>query len=157
MRAPSPVLRYFAASRAVSVETDDAVAEFGGDIRRLRPTVRIDGVDGMDETTWEGVTLTISRAIIALDSLLGQWPMTTLDPDTITRDPAVLKDIGRWFGGRLALNAAVARDGAAAVGDVVGLKRAARASMVVHAFLPSYTICLTPYSRQSRRHIFFGG
>ncbi len=107
------------------VATDGAVARFGRDIRRLRPNLLIDGVDGMDETTWEGATLTIGRAIIELDSLRGRCPMTTVDPDTITRDPAVLKDIGRRFGGRLALNAAVARGGAMAVGDAVGLERAA--------------------------------
>jgi hypothetical protein len=50
--------------------------------------------------------------------------MTTVDPDTITRDPAVLKDIGRRFGGRLGLNAAVARGGEIAAGDVVRLERA---------------------------------
>ena len=28
--------------------------------------------------------------------------MTTVDPDTLERDPEVLRDIGRRFGGRLA-------------------------------------------------------
>lgn len=106
------------------VATDGAVARFGRDIRRLRPNLLIDGVDGMDETTWEGAELMIGNAIIELDSLRGRCPMTTVDPDTITRDPAVLKDIGRRFGGRLALNAAVARGGDIAVGDAVKLERA---------------------------------
>ena len=107
------------------VATDGAVARFGRDIRRLRPNLLINGVDGMDETTWEGAELMIGNAIVELDSLRGRCPMTTVDPDTITRDPAVLKDIGRRFGGRLALNAAVARGGEIAVGDVVRLERAA--------------------------------
>jgi uncharacterized protein YcbX len=106
------------------VATDGAVAQFGRDIRRLRPNLLIDGVEGMDETTWEGAELSIGDAIIELDSLRGRCPMTTVDPDTITRDPAVLKDIGRRFGGRLALNAAVARGGDIAVGDAVRLERA---------------------------------
>ncbi len=106
------------------VATDGAVARFGRDIRRLRPNLLINGVAGMDETLWEGATLTIGRALIALDSLRGRCPMTTVDPDTITRDPAVLKDIGRRFGGRLALNAAVAREGQIVVGDDVRLARA---------------------------------
>jgi len=105
------------------VATDGAVAQFGRDVRRLRPNLLIDGVDGMDETTWEGTALRIGDAIIELDSLRGRCPMTTVDPDTITRDPEVLKDIGRRFGGRLALNAAVARGGEIAVGDVVRLER----------------------------------
>ena len=78
----------------------------------------------MDETTWEGAELMIGNAIIEIDSLRGRCPMTTEDPDTITRDPAVLQDIGRRFGGRLALNAAVARGGHIAVGDPVRLERA---------------------------------
>lgn len=106
------------------VATDGAVAAFGRDIRRLRPNLLISGVDGMDETTWEGSELVIGAAIIELDSLRGRCPMTTVDPDTITRDPAVLKDIGRRFGGRLALNAAVGRGGEIVVGNPVTLHRA---------------------------------
>lgn len=106
------------------VATDGAVEMFGRDIRRLRPNLLINGVAGLGETAWEGAELIIGRAIIELDSLRGRCPMTTVDPDTITRDPEVLKDIGRRFGGRLALNAAVARGGDVAVGDVVRLERA---------------------------------
>lgn len=45
--------------------------------------------------------------------------MTIVDPDTLRRDPEVLRDIGRRFGGRLALNADVA--GTIRVGDPVRL------------------------------------
>lgn len=33
------------------VATDGAITSFGGDVRRLRPNIVIDGVDGMDEIT----------------------------------------------------------------------------------------------------------
>jgi uncharacterized protein len=105
------------------VATDGAVATFGRDVRRLRPNLLIAGVSGMDETRWEGARLMIGQAIIGLDSLRGRCPMTTVDPDTITRDPEVLRDIGRRFGGKLALNAAVVRGGEIAVGDAVQLER----------------------------------
>ena len=49
--------------------------------------------------------------------------MTTIDPDTLERDPEVLKDIGRRFGGRLALDADVARGGTVRMGDDVVLDR----------------------------------
>jgi uncharacterized protein len=49
--------------------------------------------------------------------------MTTVDPDTLERDPEVLRDIGRRFRGRLALNAEVARAGTIAIGDPVTLVR----------------------------------
>lgn len=103
------------------VATDGAVNEFGRDIRRLRPNLLISGVTGMDETTWEDATLTIGNATVYLDSLRARCPMTTVDPDRITRDPNVLKDIGRRFGGKLALNADVVRGGEITVGDVVRL------------------------------------
>ena len=103
------------------VATDGAVAAFGRDIRRLRPNILIGGVEGMDETTWEGAALHIGKAVIRLDSLRGRCPMTTVDPDTLERDPEVLRDIGRRFGGRLALNAEVVRPGVVRVGDPVTL------------------------------------
>jgi len=77
------------------------VAEFGRDIRRLRPNILIGGV------------------VIRLDSLRPRCPMTTVDPETLARDPEVLRDIGRRFGGRLALNAEVVRPGSVDVGDPV--------------------------------------
>lgn len=46
----------------------------------------------------------------------------TVDPDTLVVDPEVLRDIGRRFGGRLALNAEVLRPGEVAVGGEVMLK-----------------------------------
>lgn len=103
------------------VATDGAVKEFGRDVRRLRPNILIGGVDGMAERDWEGMHLHVGSAIIELDSLRGRCPMTTVDPDLITRDPEVLRDIGRRFGGKLALNASVLSAGVVSVGDTVRL------------------------------------
>ncbi len=110
------------------VATDGAVEAFGRDVRRLRPNILIGGVEGMDETTWPGASLRIGDAVVRLDSLRGRCPMTTVDPDTLVRDPEVLRDIGRRFGGRLALNAEVTRDGTIRVGDAVTLVHADRPS-----------------------------
>ena len=103
------------------VATDGAVAAFGRDVRRLRPNIVIGGVDGMAESEWPGAELHIGDAVIKIASRRGRCPMTTVDPDTLHRDPEVLLDIGRRFGGRLALNAEVMRGGRIAVGDVVRL------------------------------------
>ena len=110
------------------VATDGAVAAFGRDVRRLRPNILIGGVGGMDEATWPGAELRIGDAIVRLDSRRGRCPMTTVDPDTLVRDPGVLRDIGRRFGGRLALNAEVMRGGPIRVGDPVTLARVAEAA-----------------------------
>ena len=103
------------------VATDGAVAAFGRDVRRLRPNIVIGGVEGLAEREWEGAELHIGDAVIWLDSLRGRCPMTTVDPDTLERDPEVLKDIGRRFRGRIALNADVIRPGVVNVGDPVRL------------------------------------
>jgi len=75
----------------------------------------------MGETHWPGGELRIRDVIIRLDSLRARCPMTTVDPDTLKRDPEVLRDIARRFGGRLALNAEVIRGGEISVGDTVVL------------------------------------
>jgi uncharacterized protein YcbX len=103
------------------VATDGAVASFGRDVRRLRPNLLIGGVEGMAETSWEGCELHIGEAIVRLDSLRGRCPMTTVDPDTLEVDPEVLRDIGRRFRGRLALNAEVLKPGKVRIGDPVEL------------------------------------
>ena len=99
------------------VATDGAVAAFGRDVRRLRPNIVIGGLQGLEERKWPGAELHIGTVVIRLDSLRGRCPMTTVDPDTLDRDPKVLKDIGRRFGGRLALNAEVIREGTVKLGD----------------------------------------
>jgi uncharacterized protein len=103
------------------VATDGAVAAFGRDVRRLRPNILIGGVDGLDERQWAGRELHIGDVVVRLDSLRARCPMTTVDPDTLERDPNVLRDIGRRFGGRLALNADVIRAGTISEGDPVRL------------------------------------
>jgi uncharacterized protein len=104
------------------VATDGAVAAFGRDIRRLRPNILIGGVEGMAEREWEGAQLRIGDTVIRLDALRGRCVMTTVDPDTLDRDPRVLKDIVRRFGGRLTLDADVVRGGTVRVGDQVVLE-----------------------------------
>ena len=107
------------------VATDGAVAAFGRDVRRLRPNIVIDGVDGIDEFGWPGAELHIGDVVIALDSRRGRCPMTTVDPDTLEVDRGVLKDIIARFDGKLALNAEVLRPGTIRVGDPVELVRSA--------------------------------
>jgi uncharacterized protein YcbX len=105
------------------VATDGAVTVFGRDVRRLRPNLLIGGVEGMAETRWEGAQLQIADTLVRLVSLRGRCTMTTVDPDTLEREPEVLRDIGRRFGGRVALDADVVRGGTVRVGDHVVLNR----------------------------------
>ena len=99
------------------VVTDGVIAAFGRDVRRLRPNLVVGGVDGVAEFDWPGSQLDIGGVVIDLDSRRARCPMTTVDPDSLVVDPGVLRDIGRRFGGRLALNANVVRGGTITVGD----------------------------------------
>jgi|SRR5829696_3646192 len=107
------------------VATDGAITAFGRDVRRLRPNILIEGVDGMNERSWPGASLhigapaTATDVVIRLDALRGRCAMTIVDPDTLVRDHDVLRDIGRRFGGKLALDADVTRPGTVHVGDGV--------------------------------------
>ena len=103
------------------VATDGAIAEFGRDVRRLRPNIVIAGVDGMDEIGWPGAELHIGDVVIALDSRRSRCPMTTVDPDTLAVDRGVLKDIYARFEGKLALNAEVIHPGNVRINDPVRL------------------------------------
>ena len=91
--------------------TDGAVSLFGRDVRRLRPNILIEGVDGAGERQWPGGTLRLPHAEIALADLRGRCVMTTYDPVSGDQDPDVLRDIVRRFGGRLCLNADVRSPG----------------------------------------------
>lgn len=107
------------------VATDGAVAAFGRDVRRLRPNILIAGVDGVAERSWPGAALHIGapdradHVVIRVDALRGRCAMTIVDPDTLVLDHEVLRDIGRRFGGKLALDADVTRPGTVHVGDHV--------------------------------------
>jgi uncharacterized protein YcbX len=103
------------------VATDGAIADFGYDLRRLRPNIVISGVEGLAEREWEGGLLAVGDAVIALADLRGRCIMTTWDPDTQEQDIEVFQRIRARFGGRLALNAWAGREGWIAVGDEVSL------------------------------------
>ena len=104
------------------VATDGAIDAFGRDVRRLRPNLVIGGVVGLAERLWEGLVLRVGESVVRLAELRARCVMTTVDPDTGERDPEVLRDIVRRFGGTFALNAAVERGGSLAVGDPVEIE-----------------------------------
>jgi len=101
------------------VATDGAIKEFGYDRRRLRPNIVIGGVEGLAEREWPGRRMRIGEAVIEFAQLRGRCIMTTYDPDTQKRDPAVLRHIVKKFDGTLALDTAVLQGGRISVGDIV--------------------------------------
>lgn len=103
------------------VATDGAIHAFGRDVRRLRPNIVIEGVEGLAEREWPGGELHIGDAIIRLQALRRRCHMTTIDPDTLEVNPLVLRDIVHRFNNELALDAEVIRGGTVRVGDHVQL------------------------------------
>jgi uncharacterized protein YcbX len=99
------------------VATDEAVARFGHDVRRLRPNILISGVAAEAEATWPGQALEIGDVLVGVESLRARCIVTTIDPDTGEQDLDVLRQIRRDFGGELALNCWVIRPGTISVGD----------------------------------------
>jgi MOSC domain-containing protein len=103
------------------VATDGAIRAFGRDVRRLRPNIVIEGVEGLAEREWPGGELQIGETLIRLHTLRRRCHMTTIDPDTLEVNPLVLRDIVRRFDNQLALDAEVIRGGTIRVGDPVRL------------------------------------
>jgi hypothetical protein len=60
--------------------------------------------------------LPIGNVLILLHPLRGRCIVTTYDPDSLAQDVDVLRDIGRRFGGKLALDSAVLAPGPRAGG-----------------------------------------
>ena len=105
------------------VATDGSVAEFGHDIRRLRPNMLIAGVPADAERTWPGNTLAIGDVEIGVYAVRQRCVVTTIDPDTGEQDLDVFRHLGRRFGHRLALDCWVSRPGPVRLGDPVVLRQ----------------------------------
>jgi hypothetical protein len=103
------------------VATDGAITAFAHDRRRLRPNLVIGGVGGLEERTWPGAELRVGDAVIAVRQLRARCVMTTVDPDTLEQNHAVLRRIVECFDGRLALDCAILRGGTIHEGQPVTL------------------------------------
>jgi uncharacterized protein len=104
------------------VATDGAVAEWGADVRRLRPNLLIGDVPPHVEQRWPGQALVVGDAIIGIHSVRQRCIVTSIDPDTGAQDLDVFRRIRRHFSNELALNAWVVRPGTIRVGDPVHLR-----------------------------------
>jgi uncharacterized protein len=104
------------------VATDGAVAEFGADVRRLRPNLLIGGVPAGTEHHWPGHALVIGDAVIGIHSVRQRCIVTSIDPDTGAQDLGVFRRIRQRFGNQLALNAWVIQPGTIHRGGPVTLR-----------------------------------
>jgi len=105
------------------VISDGAVAAVGEDVRRFRPNILIEGVEGLNERKWVGGRLRAGNVLIGVQDPRERCIMTTFDPDTIAQDVEVLYRIQRDFEGVLGLNCWVVSGGVMSVGDIVTLDK----------------------------------
>ena len=101
------------------VATDGAIDAFGHDLRRLRPNIVLEGVEGLTERDWQWRLLAAGDAVIALADLRLRCIVTTWDPDSLEQNVDVLRHVRANFEGTMALNAWAGREGWVAVGDDV--------------------------------------
>jgi uncharacterized protein len=104
------------------VATDGAVAEFGADIRRLRPNLLIGGVPAHSEDHLPGHAIAIGEAVIGIHSLRQRCIVTSIDPDTGRQNLDIFRRIRRRFDNNLALNCWVIHPGTVHLGDPVTLQ-----------------------------------
>jgi MOSC domain-containing protein len=103
----------------LTVLTDGMVRAMGVNRRRFRPNIFIGGVDGLTEREWVGHALRIGSALIGVRKARLRCVMTTFDPDTIERDPSVLRRIVQEFDGKIALDCWVLEPGRIRLGEPV--------------------------------------
>ena len=103
------------------VATDGAIQKLDLDLRRLRPNIVIGGVSGQTERSWPGASLLSGAVVIDVAQLRLRCVMTTFDPDTLEKDPKILRKIVREAEGKLALDCAVASPGVLHVNDPIFL------------------------------------
>jgi uncharacterized protein YcbX len=103
----------------ILLTTDGALEALGEDRRRFRPNLVIAGVDGLAERDWVGQTLRIGEAELSVRKHCERCLVTTIDPDSIEIEPAILTRIRREFDGLMGVYCEVAAAGEVREGDPV--------------------------------------
>jgi uncharacterized protein YcbX len=98
----------------------------GGDSRRFRMTVEIDGCSPHEEEGWVGSTVRLGEAVVEVVEEVGRCVITTKDPDTGQKDLDTLAELKAYRGLRgthvcFGVYGDVAEPGTMRVGDRVEL------------------------------------
>ncbi len=95
------------------------------DIRRFRPNIEIEPVDAQTERSWLSGSLVFgdghAPARLRVNCPIERCAMIAVDPDTASRDPALVKTVVRNFGNEIGVYAGIEAVGTIAVGDPVRL------------------------------------
>jgi uncharacterized protein YcbX len=87
---------------------------------RFRPNVLVDAVaDGFPEDDWVGRHLRIGALSMRIDGPDRRCAVVTVDPETLQRDPAVLRAVAAHRDNRAGVYGSTVQPGLVAVGDAV--------------------------------------
>ena len=111
-------------SRPASLVSRASLAEFGGDGRRFRMLLELEGLDAYGEDAWSGSTVRIGEVTLAVGTPTPRCALPSFNPDDAARDRDMLRDIlaGRGpIDGQpcLGVFAEVVEPGILRVGDLV--------------------------------------
>jgi uncharacterized protein len=105
----------------ILITTDGALEALGEDRRRFRANLVITGVDGLRERDWVGRRLRVGAAELLVREHCERCLVTTIDPDTLEIEPAILTRIRAEFNALMGVYCEVALPGEIAEGDAVEL------------------------------------
>lgn len=94
-------------------------AELGADSRRFRPNVLVSGIAPREEESWVGREVRVGGATLLVRRRCERCVVTTIDPDDLDVDPAVLERVNAGFDGCFGVVCEVAAPGELATGDPV--------------------------------------
>jgi len=106
----------------VLLNTDGALEALGEDRRRFRPNLVIAGVDGLGERDWVGRSLRIGEVELRVRKHCKRCLVTTIDPDSLEIEPAILTRIRREFGEKMGVYCEVTDPGEIREGDPVEVR-----------------------------------
>jgi uncharacterized protein YcbX len=93
---------------------------------RFRPNLLVHptgvGSDGFPEENWVGRVLRVGDAVMRIDARDGRCVVITVDPETLDRDPAILRAVARERDNRFGVYGSTVRPGRVSVGDPVELE-----------------------------------
>ena len=110
----------------ISLQTIRALsASVGRDLemRRFRPNIVIDAVDGGDapEEAWVGDTIAIGAMQMRIDKRDKRCVMINVDPETTQRDASVLRAVAQERDARLGVYGTIVSQGKIRIGDEVSI------------------------------------
>lgn len=80
-------------SRPATIVSRASLDAFGGEGRRFRMLLEVDGVDAHAEDGWQGVELQIGAARLLVEAPTPRCALPSYDPDTAVRDRDMLREI----------------------------------------------------------------